>query len=269
METTTVQRDLTVGGMHRSYLAVGPARPRPHLPLLVVLHGRGIPAQEEMARTGFLPYAAQGEADIVYPMGVADSWNAGHGCCGWAGKAGVNDTAFVTEVVVDAARHFESDPARVYLVGYSNGGRLAFHDVCENPTTFAAFATYGAAPLAACTNSTAPPVPVLLGVGTKDAVVHATDPSRTATQAVDRVAAQWRARDFCPPIATVTHIGLLTLTSWTGCRAGSAVKTAHYAGITHDWPTAGPVSAPYTTAVGSRAAAATVMWDFLTQYRRG
>jgi polyhydroxybutyrate depolymerase len=267
--TTTVQRDLTVGGMRRSYLAVGSARPHPHLPLLVVLHGRGITARQDAARTGFLTYAEQGAANIVYPMGFADSWNAGHGCCGGAAKAGVNDTAFVTEVVLDASRHFESDPARVYLVGYSNGGRLAFDDVCQHPTTFTAFATYGAAPLATCTNSNAPPVPVLIGVGTNDSVVHSTNPRRTATQAVESVAAQWRVRDFCTAAATTTHVGPLTLTKWIGCRDGSAVETALYSGITHNWPTAGPTSAPYTTEVSSQAAAATVMWDFLTQYRRG
>jgi polyhydroxybutyrate depolymerase len=267
--TTTVQRNVTVGGMRRSYLAVGPAKPHSHLPLLVVLHGRGFTAQQESVRTGFLSHAAQGAADIVYPMGVAESWNAGNGCCGGAVKAGVNDIAFVTSVVTDASRYFQSDPARVYLVGYSNGGKLAFQYVCDHPTTFTAFATYAAYPLGPCTNSTAPPVPVLIGVGTRDPLVHSSAPPRTPTHAMEDGAAQWRVRNSCTAAATTTHVGPLTLTSWTSCKAGSAVETALYSGITHNWPTAGRSSIPYTTQVGSQAAAATVMWDFLTRYRRG
>lgn len=267
--TTTVLRNMTVGGMRRSYLAVGPAQPHPHLPLVVVLHGRGVTARQGAVRTGFLPYAERAAADIVYPLGLAQSWNAGHGCCGRAATAGVNDTAFVTEVVTDASRFFKSDPARVYLVGYSNGGKLAFQEVCEHPMTFTSFATYGAAPLATCTNSNAPPIPVLIGGGTNDPLMHSADPPRTATHAVEEAAAQWRVRDSCTADATTTHLGLLTLTTWTDCRAGTAVESALYSGITHHWPTAGPASAPFTTQVGSQAAAAKVMWDFLTQYRRG
>jgi polyhydroxybutyrate depolymerase len=267
--TTIVQRNLSVGGMRRSYLAVSPAKPRRHLPLLVVLHGRGFTARQEAVRTGFLAHASQGAVNIIYPMGFEESWNAGHSCCGGAVKAGVNDTAFVTEVTTDASHYFQSDPARVYLVGYSNGGKLAFQYVCENPTTFAAFATYGAAPLAACTNSNAPPVPVLIGVGTKDPLVHSTDPPRTPAHAVEEAAAQWRVRNSCVAAPTTTHLAPLTLTSWADCRAGSAVELALYAGITHNWPTAGPTSVQNTTKVGSRTAAATVMWDFLTKYQRG
>lgn len=258
VEPSSVERTVTVHGARRTYLAVGPAR-KPGLPLLVVLHGRGVTARQESVRTGFLAYAERGLADLVYPQGTDDSWNDGHGCCGRAGAMGVDDTRFVTDVVADASRFFGSDPRRVYLAGYSNGARLAFVEVCGHPTLFAAFATYGALPPAACPGG--PALPVLIGAGTNDSLVR-------GEGSVTDVVARWRTRDGCGPQATTEHTGPLTLTTWTGCRAGSAVASALYTGVGHYWPTVGPNQGPFTQPVGTQAAAATVMWNFLTSHAR-
>jgi polyhydroxybutyrate depolymerase len=264
MGVTTVQREVTVGGMRRSYLAVSPALRRSGLPLVVMLHGRGIAARQEAERTGFVTYAERGLADIVYPVGISESWNAGHGCCGVAGKEGVHDTAFITEVVTDASHYFGSDSRRIYLVGYSNGAKLSFEEVCEHPTTFAALATYGAVPLATCAG--AKPISALLGTGTADPLVRAEHSSPSATAAVDQAVAQWRTRNGCTAPGTTSHVPPLTLTTWSGCEAGTEVASAIYSGVTHYWPTAAPTTAPFTTPVGAPAAAATVMWDFLSRH---
>jgi polyhydroxybutyrate depolymerase len=261
--TTTVQRQLTVDGMKRTYLAVGSSLRHKGLPLLIMLHGRGITAQLESARTGFLPYAERGLVNIVYPLGISQSWNAGHGCCGAAAKEGVPDTAFITQVAADASRYFASDLRRIYLVGYSNGAKLSFEEVCEHPGTFAALATYGAVPLAPCAGGK--PISALLASGTNDAVVRSEHFSPTATIALDQAVAQWQARNGCPGAGTASHTGPLTLRSWTGCAAGTQLSAAVYSGLTHFWPTATHTNAPYTTDVGEQAAAATIMWDFLSR----
>lgn len=265
--TTTVQRRLSVGGMKRTYLAVGSPARHKGLPLLIMLHGRGITAQQESTRTGFLPYAERGLADIVYPLGLSQSWNAGHGCCGVAGKEGVPDTAFITQVASDAAHYFESDPHRIYLVGYSNGARLSFEEVCEHPGIFAGIATYGAVPLAQCAGGK--PISALLAAGTNDAVVRSEHFSPTATMALDQTVAQWQTRNGCTGAATTSHTGPLTLRSWTGCRAGTQLSAAVYSGLTHFWPAATRTKAPYTTYVGEQAGAATIMWNFLSRQHLG
>lgn len=261
--TTTVQRQLTVDGMKRTYLAVGSSVRHKGLPLLIVMHGRGITAQQEAARTGFLPYAERGLANIVYPLGISQSWNAGHGCCGVAAKEGVHDTAFLTALTSDASRYFESDLRRIYLVGYSNGAKLSFEEVCEHPGTFAGIATYGAVPLATCGNGK--PISALMAAGTDDPVVRSEHFSPSATIALNQAVAQWQARNGCTGPGTTSHIGPLALTSWTGCQAGTELSSAVYSGLTHFWPTATHTSAPYTTYVGEQAGAATIMWDFLSR----
>jgi polyhydroxybutyrate depolymerase len=262
--TTTVQRNLTVGGVRRTYLAVGPSVARSGLPLLVVVHGRDISAAQESRRTGFLTYAEHGQADIIYPVGIGESWNAGHGCCGVAAKEGVHDTTFLTEAVTDAAKYFDSDSKRIYLVGYSNGAKLSFDEVCEHPGTFAALATYGAVPLAECGDPK--PISALIGDGTDDPLVRSEHSSPSATAAVDQAVSRWRAQDVCTPSSTTTHTGPLTLTTWSGCQGGTEVASALWSGITHHWPTAEPSSLPFTTPVGPQAAAAPVMWAFLTRH---
>jgi polyhydroxybutyrate depolymerase len=261
--TTTVQRSLTIGGVHRTYLAVGPSVPKSGLPLLVVLHGRDISAQQESQRTGFLTYAEHGQADIIYPAGIGESWNAGHGCCGVAAMNGVHDTTFLTEAVTDAAKYFNSDSKRIYLAGYSNGAKLSFEEVCQHPGMFAALATYGAVPLAECGNPK--PISALIGTGTADSIVQREHSSTSATAAVDQTVTRWRTQDACTT-STTTHIGPLTLTTWTGCQDGTEVASGLWSGVTHHWPTAAPSPEPFTTPVGPQAAAAPVMWTFLTRH---
>ncbi|TVT38053.1 hypothetical protein FNH05_24640 [Amycolatopsis rhizosphaerae] len=261
---TAVYRELTVSGMSRGYWAIGPATRKPGLPLLVVLHGRGTTAQQESVRSGFLGYARRGLADLVYPVGVGESWNAGGGCCGRAGKQDVPDLAFLTEAVRDAAKYFESDSRRIYLVGYSNGAKLAFAEVCAQPGIFAAMATYGAVPLTGC--AAAKPLPALLGAGSEDPLVRTEHNAPSAAAALRDAVAHWRAVNGCDGPGATTARGPLELTGWTGCRTGADVTAALWTGLTHRWPAAAPATAPFTTAVGPEAAAATVMWDFLLRH---
>ncbi|HJQ46860.1 MAG TPA: PHB depolymerase family esterase [Amycolatopsis sp.] len=259
--TRTVHRALTVGGRHRTYLAIGPAEPKPGLPLLIMLHGRGISAQEESVRTGFLGYAERGLADLVYPAGISESWNAGHGCCGVAGREGMADVPFIDAVATDSAQFFAADSRRIYLVGYSNGAKLAYSTVCDHSGVFAAMATYGGLPLAECPDPK--PISAMMLAGTADPLVKAEHSSPSATAAVDTTAAQWRSRGACTTSAT-RHIGPLTLTTSSGCESGTQIAAGLYHGLTHYWPVASPIEARYTTVVGPDAAAATVMWNFLS-----
>lgn len=267
--TIATLSSIEVGGTRRFYLVVAPMRQRVDLPLLVVLHGRSITVQDEAIRTGFLPLAQSGAAVLVYPVGVEQSWNAGQGCCGGAAAIGVDDPAFIHDLATDASRQLRIDPSRTYLVGYSNGGKLAFQLVCDYPSAFTAFATYGAVPLASCASRMAPPLSALISGGTADPELDAPDAPPPAAHAVAETAAIWRTRNGCAPSATVRHVSMVTVTSWTNCRAGTAVESVLYSGLTHYWPTATPGPVTFSTTVGAQAAAATLMWDFLSRHRRG
>jgi polyhydroxybutyrate depolymerase len=237
-----------------------PSQPGP-LPMLMVLHGRLMSPATTATQTGFVSLAQQGKAVLVYPAGYQRSWNAG-GCCGHAAAAHINDTAFLAAVVANVMRHYSIDSTRVYLVGFSNGGRMAFTEVCAQPTLFAAFATYAAVPTQTCQHAQTP-VPALISSGTADPLLAGMNPHRSATDEINAAVATWRSRDGCSAASTSSTVPPARLTTWSDCRGGSAVREVLYPGLEHSWPRATHVHGLANTAVGSAAAGATVMWSFL------
>ena len=115
------------------------------VPLVVLLHGYtsngatqaayfGLP--EEADRAGFL---------LAYPDGTRDLlgnrfWNATDACCDWFGS-GVDDVAYLDAVIDEIAARYPVDPARVFLVGHSNGAFMAHRYACDRSARVAAIVT--------------------------------------------------------------------------------------------------------------------------------
>ena len=112
-----------VGGLERTYVVARPAQALTGvLPVVIVLHGRDM-TPAHMERDSVLPPAAR--AIVVYPAGYGRSWNAG-ACCGPAHADRVDDVAFLAAVVREVLRGEPGASAdAVFLLGYSNGGRMA------------------------------------------------------------------------------------------------------------------------------------------------
>jgi polyhydroxybutyrate depolymerase len=252
---------LAFGGLDRTYRVYTPAGPPRRWPLLVVLHGRGQSAQAVVNQTGFVGLARRGQAVVVYPDGVGRSWNAGSGCCGVAANRRLPDADFVRAVVADSAHALPIDTGRVYLVGYSNGGKLGYSLACGQPTLFAAIATYGAVPLAACPAGAAP-VSALLAAGVRDSILpFGGAPKAHPPLPSDRAALGWLvAQDRCPPTPVTSTAGRATVTRWVGCAGGSDVESVVYPGVGHSWPSA---------AVSGTPELADLMWAFLSSHRTG
>lgn len=249
---------MSVDGVARTYRSIVPTRITGRVPLLIVLHGRGQSVRGTMRDTGFLELAEQRRAVLVYPDGQHRSWDAGHGCCGFAGSRDTPDVAFVTALVADAERRWPIDADRVYLVGYSNGGKLAYSTLCAHPTLFAAVATYGAVPLAPCEAGTHP-VPILLAAGTADRVMpFQGKPSGRPPLPSVPLALEWlRTQDGCPAAAQASRAGSAEIQRWGGCQDGTEVESVFYTGRGHPWPNAqGKAASP---------AVAGLMWTFFSQ----
>jgi len=116
----------------------GPVRER----VVIALHGyTGGPDQ---LRTGLSAdaFAEELDATVVYPTGLGrrTSWNAG-GCCGSAARSDVDDVGFVARTI---GRLTSQGARQVALVGYSNGGMLAYRVACERPELVDAVAVINA-----------------------------------------------------------------------------------------------------------------------------
>lgn len=246
---------LTFDGIERAYLVIAPPKVTQPLPMLLVLHGVNESATQEVIRDEFLPLAAAGKAIVVYPGGYDESWNAGaESCCGSAGTLGIDDTGFVAQVVsqVRAANKIST----VDLVGYSNGGKLAFDLMCKEPALFGAVAVVAAVPIAACRASTQPAKPIYISVGMQDTKLPMDTASQAAPVAFAAGLATWRARDGCDSSSTSHSVGTATITTWGRCADGTRVAGASYTGLAHDWPASGQV--------GVAASGATLIWDFFS-----
>jgi polyhydroxybutyrate depolymerase len=223
---TATTSKIVVHGVDRSYLVVRPsARGRGALPVIVVLHGRGATPQLERQRTGF-PEAV-GPAVFVYPAGVDKSWNAGT-CCGPAHTAGVDDVAFITAVVrrVLAAKP-GADRKRVFLVGFSNGGRMAYRLTCAEPKLFRAFAVVGALPAWPCQHR-----------GQIAFSEVALEHDTIVPLATARSQAQLQATiNRCAAVRT--SVTVVSNTTWSKCANKSPVELIVYPGATHSWPRGG------------------------------
>ncbi len=127
----------TADGRVRSYLVSDLSNGEP-APLLFVLHGFGGNAQ---AMGGFTDIensldAYDLDAVVVYPngtgaeQGLPQSWNAGT-CCPFASLNLVDDVAFFEELIASLISQYDIDTDRVWVVGHSNGGMMAYRLACE------------------------------------------------------------------------------------------------------------------------------------------
>lgn len=258
-EMATQAQTVSVEGVQRTYRAIVPLHLTKRLPLLIVLHGRGQSGSVVARQTGFLGLVEQRRVILVAPDGEQRSWNAGHGCCGVAGSRRIPDIPFVAALVADAVRRWPVDAERVYLVGYSNGGKLAYSEVCAHPTLFAAVATYGAVPLSPCTPGTAA-VPFLLAAGSADRVLplQGKPGGKPPLPSMQQALAWLRSQDGCSDSAKPGRDGSAVVEQWAGCAAATEVESVVYEGHGHGWPAAG--------ASGGLPSASTVMWAFLSRH---
>ena len=98
-------------------------------PLLIALHG--YTAESPYAESYFALGKVADEKGIltVYPSGTKDTngylfWNATPACCNFDSSA-VDDEAYLNSIIDSVSKDYSVDPARVFIVGHSNGGFMA------------------------------------------------------------------------------------------------------------------------------------------------
>lgn len=138
---------LEVAGRERSYLLYLPPRPRSSLPLMVVLHGSKQTAASFRRATGyaFERLANEHGFAVLYPNGYRKHWNDCRAEARYAArKRDVDDVGFLMTLVHELSASAGVAERRVMVVGYSNGGQLAFRIAAERPERVAAIAVFGA-----------------------------------------------------------------------------------------------------------------------------
>lgn len=109
---------------------------------VLVLHGYTSSAAQAAERLDAPGLARALGAVVVLPTGLGrrPSWDAGS-CCGSASRSGVDDVGYLRRLLADLR---ERGAERAYLVGYSNGGMLAYRLACGHPEDVTAVAVVNA-----------------------------------------------------------------------------------------------------------------------------
>jgi polyhydroxybutyrate depolymerase len=250
--TSTKTYSLTAGGLKRSYEVIAPVTALPKsAPVIVMLSGIRSTVAQEISRDRLVNYAAADQAEIVYPVAFDESWNA-IGCCGKAAAEKVNDLAFLKALVATVN---PNHARRIYVVGYSNGTRMAYRVVCDDPTLFDGYAMVKGLPTAGCAIRKPVNIVQMASVDDPEVPYKPGDKGSTTQVPVTTLAARLHAADGCPATRAVTHSGTVTLTTWSGCADGTRLALAVWAGGVHSFPRP-PASVP---------AAAQVLWSFFTK----
>jgi polyhydroxybutyrate depolymerase len=230
--TSTKAYSLKAGGLTRKYEVIAAGKPLPKsAPIIVTLSGLYATLAQEVPRDDLVPYASADEAELVYPVAVHESWNA-LGCCSYAGAHNVNDLAFLKALV---ARLDPKRARRIYLVGYSNGARLAYRVACATPGLFNAYAMVKGVPLDNCVVKKPVSIVQLAAIDDPE-VPYAHGGESSYEVPVLTEVKRLRTTDKCPAEKAVTHSKQLTYLRWSGCAHGTRLALAAWKTGKHAFP---------------------------------
>lgn len=258
--TTTVAVETgstDIGRPDRPARLVAPEEVTAPAPLLIVLHGYTSTGAQHDSYFSATQQAASRGLYVLLPDGTSEPetgkqfWDASPACCNFTGTP-VDDVAYLSGLIDEAIATRPIDPERIYVIGHSNGGFMAYRlacDIAEKVTAIAVLSGSDQPTEADCTPSR--PVSVLHMHGTADGTIGFGGGQITASfpGAVETMA-RWAKRDGCDATPTVGPAidldagipGAETRVSiYGGCEAGIDVQLDTIEGGAHS-PTLVPES---------------------------
>ena len=269
----TVQHlSLTSDGLERTFrLYTPPSLDRKHAsPLVVLLTGAPSTGDWMAGVTNFDAQATIGGFIAVYPDPVPDealaprgAWNAGP-CCGDAWKKGIDDVAFIRRLLDRLTTDYKIDTTKIFAVGLSAGGYMAYRLACDLSDRIAAIASVAGVMINEICRP-ARPVSVLEIHGTKDSRVpydggawaNSNPPTVPSTASIVQ---RWVTLDGCGDKPTETVSGITKRSVWSACHEGTSVRFETVTGGHHTWFGSAALD-PVPGEPDSNA----VIWNFLSK----
>jgi polyhydroxybutyrate depolymerase len=142
---------ITIEGMQaRTYYLHVPTsyQSSPSVPLLLAFHSRGANGREILSTSQLVAWAAEMNFIVATVNGAvyenAASWNAGN-CCANATTYQENDLLLTSTIIDFVKSKYAVDPGRVWAVGHSNGGMMAYRLACDLSNKITAIAVVAGA----------------------------------------------------------------------------------------------------------------------------
>jgi polyhydroxybutyrate depolymerase len=235
---------LTVGGRERHFLLYVPTEhaSASALPLIIALHGGGSTPVWMAAVTKLNRFAEERGFAVAYPAGYRRLWHTDEHCCGPALAENIDDVAFIGAVIDGVQESVEIDAARIFVLGFSNGGRMAYTLGCQLSDRIAALAVGGAS-LGVTDCHLQRPVPLITFHGMSDEFSpYAGGLGAAAPITVDQIGVPetvrlWAKLNGCDETPqTVLRQGSVTAVKYTGREPASEVIVYTIEGMGHQWP---------------------------------
>jgi len=251
-------RSLTVGKFQRYYGLAVPTTPLTDTPvekeqvapLLIVLSGGNLTARNVWRQRDLMAPAIKAGFVVVAPEPIEQQWNDG------LTNTPADDVQFISALIDHLAKANHVDTKRIYVVGASNGGRMALHLACVMADRLAGVAVVGATLPRPLEQGCKParPLPMLILNGTEDKIspwdgapVKTTRGMSAARMSTPQTAEFWAQKNGCiKPLVTVlpdanpTDGSVAKLALYSGCAAATVLYALDGAG--HSWPGVGPLA---------------------------
>ncbi|QSQ19100.1 dienelactone hydrolase family protein [Pyxidicoccus parkwayensis] len=239
---------LDSGGKTRSFIYRVPGDKGPH-PLVIALHGRLGQGRNQEQLSHLAELSAREGFIVVVPDGVRRSWADARGVTP-ASQQGVDDVRFVSDLIDHFVKTAGADPARVYVIGMSNGGIMAVTLACRlsERITAVASVTGGMPESLGTTCAPSRPVPIAFFMGDQDPFMPyaggALGEDRGRVLPSREAAARWAALDGCaagPALEELPDVDpqdgtRVERATWKDCHGGAEVRLYTVKGGGHTWP---------------------------------
>ncbi|MBC7533857.1 MAG: prolyl oligopeptidase family serine peptidase [Oligoflexus sp.] len=190
-------------------------------PLILMLHGYS----NTVELTDFYLGTSRSQDGLGYllllPSGLKSKtdgksfWNAIPACCDFA-NSGVDDSAYLTDLVKRAQAEYKVDANRIYIFGHSNGGFMAHRLACDNDGLFKGIVSVAGSVYpdpADCKTET--PINVLQVHGTEDPTVpFDTEGTDKAYPGAFGTVEFWAERNQCKNYSVKLAAENLVLIKW-------------------------------------------------------
>lgn len=245
------------------------------LPLVLVLHARGSSAQAARM-LGFSRKADTAKFFVVYPeaLGAARAWSAVFDRSRDKPAAEIDDTGYLEALIGTVRQSVNIDPRRIYLVGQSSGGMMAYQLAGAAAHLVAGVATVGAtigsrdregnvvridAPSRA--------VPVMHVHGALDKTVPFKGGRSATLPGMDYLGAGetvefWAAANRCFGGPRSNRVGPVLLEIYDDCEAGATVEFVTIVRGGAEWPRTLRTDAARTPSIVD------TIWDFFAAHPR-
>jgi polyhydroxybutyrate depolymerase len=212
------------------HLPSGRRGPRP---LLLALHGLGGTGHDLEVDSGLDAVADREGAIVAYPDALRRQWNQAPAVMG----STPDDTGFLEQLVDRLVAAGCADAQRVYAIGVSNGGGMAYRLACDAAERIAAIGLVSADYLGSDRCSRSRPVPAIAFHGTADTRVpiDGVTYGTSVHPPVVSWATGWATRNGCSAIPTHAAVAGAHVLHWQACPQRADVVLYEVTGGAHGW----------------------------------